>query len=484
MRANVFYVTLGQLIVALTPLILTPYLTRTIGASGIGLYSYTYNIASLFYIAGLLGIQLYGRREIAKCDQNLALRTQVFWELAGLLWKSFAFVTVVYCLYLTFGVSDQELRVAFLLQLFFLLSGALDVSWLFAGLENFRLVALSTVVARLFLLVGTVVLVQHPGDARAYVLISALAFLLSSIVPWFVVKRVVGRPKIGYLLSVRHLAPLMNFFIPSLALQASTVVGVAAIGFFMAVADVGFYDLSFRLSRAPIAFITVLGAVLLPRATKMIALGKRESNDDLLSRGMGITCFLAAGFSFGLSGVAPTLIPLYAGEGFESSIAVLQVLSVSLIFIGWGNVLRTQVVLPMRLDRVYSFSLVGGFVVCVVATLLLIRPMGLIGVAVAFVFSELVVAFLQAVAIRRIVPLRRLVSQAIMYWLGGAGVWLLLLMVGEAIGEAKSALLLQAVIGPPAYLILVLALEKIWGSPVVTKEVESSLLRILRRSKS
>lgn len=65
-KRNFLYNTFYQVLTILIPLITTPYLTRTLGAAGIGEYSYAYSIAYYFVMLMQLGLNNYGNREIAK----------------------------------------------------------------------------------------------------------------------------------------------------------------------------------------------------------------------------------------------------------------------------------------------------------------------------------------------------------------------------------------------------------------------------------
>ena len=70
MKKNSFLMIIYEILGLIVPLILTPYLSRKLGASGIGLYSYTYSIALYFVIFIQLGVKLYGKREIAKVNDD------------------------------------------------------------------------------------------------------------------------------------------------------------------------------------------------------------------------------------------------------------------------------------------------------------------------------------------------------------------------------------------------------------------------------
>ena len=54
-----------QILSILTTLITTPYVSRILGADGIGQYSFASSIVSYFSMAAIMGTGLYGQREIS-----------------------------------------------------------------------------------------------------------------------------------------------------------------------------------------------------------------------------------------------------------------------------------------------------------------------------------------------------------------------------------------------------------------------------------
>ena len=78
---NYLYNTSYQLLLIVLPLITTPYVSRTIGAEGIGTYNYTNSITQYFILFGCIGLNLYGQREIAYYQNNIKKRNNTFFEL-------------------------------------------------------------------------------------------------------------------------------------------------------------------------------------------------------------------------------------------------------------------------------------------------------------------------------------------------------------------------------------------------------------------
>ena len=65
-KKNFLYLFLYQALISLLPFVTSPYISRVLGASQIGIYSYVYSIITFFLLFANLGIANYGNRLIAQ----------------------------------------------------------------------------------------------------------------------------------------------------------------------------------------------------------------------------------------------------------------------------------------------------------------------------------------------------------------------------------------------------------------------------------
>ena len=80
-KKNFIYNTAYQILVILLPLVTTPYISRTLGATGIGVYSYHFSIARYFVVFAMLGLNNYGNRTIAAVRDNREVLSSTFSEI-------------------------------------------------------------------------------------------------------------------------------------------------------------------------------------------------------------------------------------------------------------------------------------------------------------------------------------------------------------------------------------------------------------------
>ena len=96
---NYMYNLIYQILILVLPFITTPYLSRVLGAEGVGIYGYTYAVNTYFILFGSLGIALYGQREIAYAQGNLTKRKRTFIELVLLRFITISIGLIIYILF-------------------------------------------------------------------------------------------------------------------------------------------------------------------------------------------------------------------------------------------------------------------------------------------------------------------------------------------------------------------------------------------------
>lgn len=105
---NFIYQYTYQIIAILLPLITAPYVSRVIGADGIGKYTYTYTISYYFYIICMLGFETHGQRRIASFQNDRDERSREFSEILLLQLIVTGIGTLVYVVYAFFFSVNIE----------------------------------------------------------------------------------------------------------------------------------------------------------------------------------------------------------------------------------------------------------------------------------------------------------------------------------------------------------------------------------------
>ena len=200
---NYIYNMVYQVLILILPFITTPYLSRVLGAEGIGIYSYTYAIVTYFILFGSLGIALYGQREIAYAQENKTLRKKIFFEII-----SFRFLTIsiAIILYYFLFIRGSQYQIYYQILLLELLAAAFDISWFFQGMEEFKRTVTRNVLVRLCSVSLVFLLVKTKEDLAKFTLIYSLADLLGNLSLWLYLPKYMKGIKITNIDIKRHIA--------------------------------------------------------------------------------------------------------------------------------------------------------------------------------------------------------------------------------------------------------------------------------------
>lgn len=465
---------LYEVILLIVPLLLTPYLSRVIGSFGIGVYTYAFSITSYFIIVIQLGIKLYGRREIAKINDNREKCSSVFFSIFSLEFILFSIISIAYLLFICLYETDFLLSKAFIILYIEIIASLLDINWFFYGIEKFDIILLRNGIVRIAQLFLILIFVTGKDDVLIYILIMSLCNLAGVISMWVKINKFVSFKKEYLRNCFIHFLPMVQLFIPVLSTQLYSVVDRTIIGFYLDMNNVGYYENAYKIAKVPVVIITALGSVMLPRITKLIADGEHSEASRYLRKSLSITMFVTCAISFGLCSVSSSLIPLYLGDGFSESIILLEIMSFMLVFIGWGNVLRTQYMLPKGYDMLYTKSVVYASIINILLSVFLIKCFGVIGVALSALIGEVIICIYSTIRLRKELCISTYISDCIIYFVAGILMLVFIAILNKTILCNMSdmiSFLIVFVLSTIIYICGILLYEAITGKNVIISEV-------------
>lgn len=451
---NLIYNILYQLLVILLPLITAPYVARTLGAEGIGVYSYTHSVAQYFILVAMLGISNHGNRTIAATRDDKAQLEKSFWSIYLIQAFTFSVAIILYILYLAlFNVDNLFIT---LLQLIYVVSGIFDISWYFFGTEQFKITVGRNTIIKLATVVCMFIFIHNPNDLWKYTLIMSSGFLFSQLYLWKYLFKQIQFTKVNVYDALPHIKSIIILFIPVLAYSVYKIMDKIMLGNMSDYFEVGYYENAMKVINIPLGVITAFGTVMLPRMSNMVSNGQQKESLDMIRLSVKVVSFVAAAICFGLMGVSRIFVPVFYGPGYEKCIDLINYLAISVLFIAWANIIRTQYLIPMHKDKIYITSTICGAIVNFLINYSLIPQMGGRGAAIGTIAAEFIVWFMQVVGVRRELPVIKILKNSIPYVLFGGLMAILVDYIGKIRSETVSNLLFLIVVGAFAYCLLVM----------------------------
>lgn len=404
------------------PLITTPYISRVLGPEKIGAYSYYYSIAHYFVIVIMLGLANYGNRSIAITRDNKESLNQTFSEI--FIMQSITFF-IGLCLYIGCGIFLKETRLAFIMGIY-IFSALFDISWLYQGLELFKFLTLRSTCIKLISCALIFIFIKTTNDFYLYSIIMTTSIFTNQIVLWFSLNKYARFKKVSFRNVLRHFMPNLILFIPVAAISIYKIMDKIMLGVMSNMTEVGFYESSEKLILVPMAIITSLGTVMLPRMSYLFC-NKSESLTTYIIKSTIFAAFFSSSICFGIMGVATEFVPLFFGKGYEKCVTLFYILLPSCIFLAFANVIRTQFLLPAKKDSIYIYSVCIGAFVNLILNAALIPLFNSIGAAIGTFFAELSVCIYQFFMSREYLPIKVMLVQSIPFVFTGLMMFLLLL---------------------------------------------------------
>ena len=145
---NFLYNVSYQLIVIILPLITVPYVSNILGAEGIGDYAFTNANMQYFVIFGMVGITLYGNRQIAYVRDNKEKLKNTFYSIYTLQVITTTISIVLYLIF-TLVFNNRDYKWLCIVQGINIIAAMADISWLFMGLEQFKKTVVRNTIVKL-----------------------------------------------------------------------------------------------------------------------------------------------------------------------------------------------------------------------------------------------------------------------------------------------------------------------------------------------
>ena len=149
------------------------------------------------------------------------------------------------------------------------------------------------------------------------------------------------------------------------------------------------------------SLIVAVGTVMLPRISAMFSKNEDNQSRKYFDTAMEAVIIYVSVVIFGIMSIKEVFTDVYFGEGYAKTSVLLGYLIVTVFFFGIGNVLRTQYLIPKKLDKIYIHSAIFGAVLNLVANFILIPFMASTGASIATIIAEVSVCCYQFYMVRK-----------------------------------------------------------------------------------
>ena len=367
------------------------YTNWILGPDLIGKAQFILTFAQYFCLIAALGIPIYGVVEVAKAAGNKERLSKLFSELVVINLIATLVMLVIYLLIISIFTTFHDDYSLYLIAGGLVFIGFTTIEWLYVGLEQFRFLAVRTLVIRSVYMVALVALVRSEADLLIYLILYSLSIFATNI--WYLFNRP-GKVRFWFrnLDLKKHIPALMLLFSTTLTISFYTIVDVLLVGFLAGKTEVGLYTAAIKLNKLVIPVIGSLATVLIPGISRSIADRNDGALKKLIDNSFAFICLLGIPVSAGMLVFAPEIMHVFTGPKFAEAIPAMQITAFLAFFIGLGNLFGLQLLIPGGFRKQYMIATLIGVVISLSLNFLLIGRYGHTGAAIAMMATEITVS--------------------------------------------------------------------------------------------
>lgn len=389
-KRNYLYNTLYQIVSMVAPLVTAPYISRVLGSSGVGIYSYTNSIVTYFTLLAALGTASYGQREIAMHRDDKEMSSKLFWEIELLSVFTTGVATISWLLWAVFA---DRYNTYYAILTMSVIAVAFDISWYFGGLELFKYIVIRNTVVKLSGILLLFLFVKRRTDIGLYIGIMAATGMLGNISMWTYLPKFLTRVKVRELHPFRHLRQTFAYFIPTIATSVYTVLDKTMIGAITSSEDQnGYYEQATKIVRMIEVLLFSLNTVMGSRQSYLFSQKKYDEIKEKIAKSFDFLLGVSIAAMFGLIGIAENFVPWFFGSEYGPVIKLLYVMSPLPLIICVSNVLGSQYLTPSGQRVRSSKGIIAGAIVNLILNAIMIPSLASIGATIASVIAEAVIS--------------------------------------------------------------------------------------------
>lgn len=392
-KKNYIYSLIYQILTMITPFITAPYVSRVLGADGVGIYSYTQSYMTYFTLAAALGTASYGMREIAQCRNRKEEYSKKFWEIELLTVFTTSVCLLVWIVLILFSSTYKPYFIALIPSL---LATMFDISWFYTGHEKIGYTVFWNAVCKIAGVICIFVIIKSKSDVALYIFLNSFILMMGNISMWVFLPKMLVRVNPREFKFKKHFHETLIYFIPTIATTVYTVLDKTLIGAITQDSyQNGYYEQATKIvNMAKTAVFVSVNTVMAARISYLFSENKIDEIKGRIEKSMNFILLLGFAATFGIIAVAEDFVPIFFGEGYEPVINLLYWMSPLILIIGVSNCLGSQYYTPAGLRAQSSKYIVTGAVTNLVMNLILIPKLGATGAIIGSIIAELTISVL------------------------------------------------------------------------------------------
>ncbi|MNK84516.1 colanic acid exporter [compost metagenome] len=215
----------------------------------------------------------------------------------------------------------------------------------------------------------------------------------------------------------QHVKPIFTIFLATISINIYLQLDNFLIGSISGDKYVGFYAMSNKLIRYAIAFITIIGAVMLPRLS-LLFVNDKEQYHRYLRKSLNLMMILAIPCTVYFFVFSKNIISFMGGEEFVPSILTMQILSPLCVIVSLAYFFGFLILYPQGLEKIYTRATIFSAIFSVLVNFYAVKYFQQNGAATIAVLAELFAVIFMFTSLRKLKILDKMFDANLLKILG------------------------------------------------------------------
>ena len=448
---NYIYNLIYQVFLVIVPLITAPYLAKTLGSKALGIYSYICSVSSIITNLGLIGLNNYGAREVAYSRIEQRKLDKVFADINILRLILLLIISIPYWII----ILQSSYKLYFSIQYILIFSTFIDTSWLMIGLEEMKIVALRNFAAKLITVIGVFLLVKNSNDLWIYFAIFSVATLVTTLSLIFQLKKYINYEHFDLRNMYKHIKGSFLLFLPQVATIMYLQVDKIMLKAMSDTSQVAFYDQAEKIVSIPLALITALGTVIMPKLATDFRNNHHEEIEKTIQIVIKFSLFASLPMMFGLMSISKTFIPWFLGSEFLPVASAIVIIAPIIVLNSLANISGNQYFTATNQTRIMTISYMAAAIINIILNAILIPKWQYKGAAIATLLSAFISVIIQYSVMRKQISVKKAFLTSTKYLLASLLMFCMCYIL-RALGSTWYITLMQIFIGVLMYIVILL----------------------------
>lgn len=375
------------------PLITYPYISRILGSSNLGRYSFADSIVQYFLILASLGIPTYAIREGARIRNEKGrleqLSTQLF---------TISLLSLTISILLLIGITLYVPRIRRESMLIFILAfnivfSVIGRDWINTIYEDFFYISIRFITFQLFALVCIFFVVKCTDDYLKYAIICMIANSGGYLVNLFYSKKYLPVRLTKNIDMQKHLKPVLYLFCITITISIYVKSDITVLGFLRNDSDVGIYTLASKIYTIIKSVLNAVITVTLPRISYYLGDMQFENYNNLIRKLRQVLYTLVFPTIIGVYCLSSDIMLLLGGKEYQSGHKALAILCLALFFSVFGGFYSQAILIPNREEKYFFNITLISAIINILLNIVIIPFTGIEGAAITTVIAEVFVLF-------------------------------------------------------------------------------------------